>query len=155
MSVARPSRGHSSRAEPRPDDPSVSSAQHRAWLKGPLATVGMPNICPNTQGASSAKIGDPYMSRSGPRDAEGLKPPGLSAFCRSPHDPAPRAEVPEVRALHRGAPEVRGRRQLQVSARPLLALVGTGRSLPTGLTGGHGGGSRAPAHRGACLSHDL
>lgn len=34
--------------------------------------------------------------------------PGFRLFYRSPHNPAPCAEVPEVRALHRGAPEVCG-----------------------------------------------
>lgn len=153
MSVAWPSRGHSSRAEPRPDDLTVSSARHRAWPKGPLATVEILNLCPNTQGASSAQIGDSYTSHSG--DAEGLKPLDLSAFCRSPHDPAPRAEVPEVCTLHRGAPEVCGRRQLQVSAHPLLALVGTGESLATGLREDHHSSTRAPAHRGTRPPRDL
>lgn len=146
---------HSSRAELGPDDPSASSAQHRAWPKGLLATVEILNLCPNTQAASSAKIGDSYTSHSGPRDAEGLKPLGLSAFYRSPHDPAPRAEVPEVCALHRGAPEVCGRRQLQVSAHPPLALVGTSESLSTGPTEGHRSSTRTPAHRGTSLSCDL
>lgn len=53
---------------------------------------------------------------SGAWRGEGLKPLGFVYLRRSPHHPAPRAEVPKVRALHRRAPEVRGRRQLQVSA---------------------------------------
>lgn len=74
VSVAQPSGGRSSRAEPRPDGPFVPSAQPRAWPKGLSATLERLNICPRTQGSADAKLSDLYTSHLGPRGEGRLTP---------------------------------------------------------------------------------